>query len=195
MFRCCKSYDWCSFLADCGWIYCDSTPFDETASDYRCPQCNAPKRRFVGYDAETGKVGPWCCSYGIFLYVLRNGSLGTRKHIQSVNTVVFWVVSQWLYQLPTCLYLQASAGIVLQLALWLSCYEHVCLSKHSSRWLLSHGAKSHLDSFVIRYHTTLASFFHSHLVLLLIPGPKLMWEWSTSSCLLSCLCHAEVWDC
>ncbi|PNW74775.1 hypothetical protein CHLRE_12g510400v5 [Chlamydomonas reinhardtii] len=40
---------------DCGYIYCDSTPFDDTAANYRCPQCNAPKRRFVPYDAESGK--------------------------------------------------------------------------------------------------------------------------------------------
>lgn len=39
----------------CRWIYCETTPFEDTPSDYRCPQCNAPKRRFVGYDAETGK--------------------------------------------------------------------------------------------------------------------------------------------
>ncbi|KAG2452522.1 hypothetical protein HYH02_002760 [Chlamydomonas schloesseri] len=40
---------------DCGYIYCDSTPFDETPANYRCPQCNAPKRRFVAYDADSGK--------------------------------------------------------------------------------------------------------------------------------------------
>jgi rubredoxin len=40
---------------DCGWIYCETTAFDDMPADYRCPQCNAPKRRFVGYDAETGK--------------------------------------------------------------------------------------------------------------------------------------------
>lgn len=40
---------------DCGWVYCETLPFEETAADYRCPQCNAPKRRFVGYNAETGK--------------------------------------------------------------------------------------------------------------------------------------------
>ncbi len=39
----------------CSWIYCETTPFEETSADYRCPQCNAPKRRFVAYDAETGK--------------------------------------------------------------------------------------------------------------------------------------------
>ncbi len=41
---------------DCGWIYCDATPFEETPQNYRCPQCNAPKRRFVTYDADSGKV-------------------------------------------------------------------------------------------------------------------------------------------
>lgn len=41
---------------DCGWIYCEQTPFEDMPQDYRCPQCNAPKRRFVAYDAETGKV-------------------------------------------------------------------------------------------------------------------------------------------
>lgn len=41
---------------DCGWIYCETTPFEETPQDYRCIQCNAPKRRFVKYDAATGKV-------------------------------------------------------------------------------------------------------------------------------------------
>jgi rubredoxin len=41
---------------DCGWIYCETEPFEETASNYRCPQCNAPKRRFVPYDKDSGKV-------------------------------------------------------------------------------------------------------------------------------------------
>lgn len=40
---------------DCGYIYCDETPFNELPGDYRCPQCNAPKRRFVKFDPETGK--------------------------------------------------------------------------------------------------------------------------------------------
>ena len=38
-----------------GYIYCDATPFEELPADYRCEQCNAPKRRFVKYDPETGK--------------------------------------------------------------------------------------------------------------------------------------------
>lgn len=37
-------------------IYCDETPFEQLASDYRCPQCNAPKRRFSRFNVETGKV-------------------------------------------------------------------------------------------------------------------------------------------
>ena len=28
----------------------------ELDKDYECPQCAAPKSRFAGYDAETGKV-------------------------------------------------------------------------------------------------------------------------------------------
>lgn len=39
------------------WIYCETTPFEDTPADYRCIQCNAPKRRFVPYDVETGKKG------------------------------------------------------------------------------------------------------------------------------------------
>ena len=31
------------------------TPFQELPGDYLCPQCRAPKRRFVGYDPITGK--------------------------------------------------------------------------------------------------------------------------------------------
>ncbi|KAI8109368.1 hypothetical protein M9434_000652 [Picochlorum sp. BPE23] len=41
---------------DCGYIYCDETPFNELPGDYRCPQCNAPKRRFVKFNADTGKT-------------------------------------------------------------------------------------------------------------------------------------------
>lgn len=40
---------------DCGYVYCDATPFEELPEFYRCPQCKAPKRRFVGYDVKTGK--------------------------------------------------------------------------------------------------------------------------------------------
>ncbi|EFN51196.1 hypothetical protein CHLNCDRAFT_141372 [Chlorella variabilis] len=41
---------------DCGYIYCDETPFEATPTDYRCPQCNAPKRRFARFNVETGKI-------------------------------------------------------------------------------------------------------------------------------------------
>lgn len=41
---------------DCGYIYCDPTPFEEVDPDYRCPQCKAPKKRFAKFDAETGKT-------------------------------------------------------------------------------------------------------------------------------------------
>lgn len=40
---------------DCGYIYSDKTPFEQTDPDYQCPQCRAPKKRFAAYDAETGK--------------------------------------------------------------------------------------------------------------------------------------------
>ena len=41
---------------DCGFIYFLKTPFEETDPDYRCPQCQAPKKRFSKYDPETGKT-------------------------------------------------------------------------------------------------------------------------------------------
>jgi rubredoxin len=40
---------------DCGWVYCDKVPFAELPTTYICPQCIAPKRRFVAYDAVSGK--------------------------------------------------------------------------------------------------------------------------------------------
>eukprot|EP00877_Chromochloris_zofingiensis_P006388 jgi/Chrzof1/2001/Cz10g29090.t1 len=57
---------------DCGWIYCEDTPFAEAPSGFRCPQCNAPKRRFVTYNADTGKasgfaegaLGTWATVFG-----------------------------------------------------------------------------------------------------------------------------------
>jgi hypothetical protein len=36
-------------------VQCRSTPFDEVASDFRCPQCKATKKRFARYDADSGK--------------------------------------------------------------------------------------------------------------------------------------------
>jgi rubredoxin len=41
---------------DCGYIYSDETPFDAMPASYVCPQCNAPKRRFAAFDADTGKI-------------------------------------------------------------------------------------------------------------------------------------------
>lgn len=41
---------------DCGYIYADATPFNELSSDYTCPQCNAPPRRFSRFDVNTGKM-------------------------------------------------------------------------------------------------------------------------------------------
>lgn len=41
---------------DCGYIYCAQAPFESLNADYRCPQCNAPRKRFARYDSETGKV-------------------------------------------------------------------------------------------------------------------------------------------
>lgn len=31
-------------------------PFEKVSESYRCPQCLAPKRRFVPYDVRSGKV-------------------------------------------------------------------------------------------------------------------------------------------
>ena len=41
---------------DCGYIYTLKTPFEEQPSDYVCPQCKAPPKRFAKYDAENDKV-------------------------------------------------------------------------------------------------------------------------------------------
>ena len=43
---------------DCGYIYANKVPFAELGTSYVCPQCNAPKKRFAKYDADTGKVSP-----------------------------------------------------------------------------------------------------------------------------------------
>lgn len=41
---------------DPGCLMLSRKPFDDQSQDYRCPQCQAPKKRFAPYDAETGKV-------------------------------------------------------------------------------------------------------------------------------------------
>ncbi|XP_039123853.1 uncharacterized protein LOC120260439 [Dioscorea cayenensis subsp. rotundata] len=40
---------------DCGFIYTLQKSFDEQPDSYVCPQCSAPKKRFVEYDVNTGK--------------------------------------------------------------------------------------------------------------------------------------------
>ena len=41
---------------DCGWVYSQAKTFDEQPTDYLCPQCAAPKKRFARYDAEKDEV-------------------------------------------------------------------------------------------------------------------------------------------
>eukprot|EP00197_Chlamydomonas_leiostraca_P013639 CAMPEP_0202860668 /NCGR_PEP_ID=MMETSP1391-20130828/2301_1 /ASSEMBLY_ACC=CAM_ASM_000867 /TAXON_ID=1034604 /ORGANISM="Chlamydomonas leiostraca, Strain SAG 11-49" /LENGTH=260 /DNA_ID=CAMNT_0049539887 /DNA_START=23 /DNA_END=805 /DNA_ORIENTATION=- len=41
---------------DCGYVYTDSIPFEDRPDNYRCPQCQAPKRRFVDYDVRSGQA-------------------------------------------------------------------------------------------------------------------------------------------
>eukprot|EP00245_Coleochaete_scutata_P006137 TRINITY_DN20306_c0_g1_i1.p3 TRINITY_DN20306_c0_g1~~TRINITY_DN20306_c0_g1_i1.p3 ORF type:complete len:179 (+),score=18.79 TRINITY_DN20306_c0_g1_i1:117-653(+) len=40
---------------DCGYIYNERKSFDSLTSDYSCPVCAAPKRRFKTYDAPVSK--------------------------------------------------------------------------------------------------------------------------------------------
>lgn len=42
---------------DCGYIYDGSTAFDKLPNNYKCPVCNAPKRRFKSYSGS-GKNDP-----------------------------------------------------------------------------------------------------------------------------------------
>ncbi|KAF5840675.1 hypothetical protein DUNSADRAFT_15918 [Dunaliella salina] len=41
---------------DCGYVYAETTPFEQLPDRYRCPQCQAPKRRFVPYDVKSNKA-------------------------------------------------------------------------------------------------------------------------------------------
>jgi rubredoxin len=41
---------------DCGWIYCEKTPFDKQTREFACPQCKAPKKRFARFDAKSNKI-------------------------------------------------------------------------------------------------------------------------------------------
>ncbi|CAG9467492.1 unnamed protein product [Pedinophyceae sp. YPF-701] len=72
---------------DCGYIYCDKTPFDELDLDYRCPQCLAPKRRFAGFDPETGKKDT---SAQLFAQV---GTVATVVVGLGAIAVLFWLAS------------------------------------------------------------------------------------------------------
>jgi len=40
---------------DCGYIYNERKPFESLSSDYSCPVCSAPKRRFKVYDAPVSR--------------------------------------------------------------------------------------------------------------------------------------------
>eukprot|EP00879_Flechtneria_rotunda_P001419 GHRR01001572.1.p1 GENE.GHRR01001572.1~~GHRR01001572.1.p1 ORF type:complete len:131 (+),score=55.12 GHRR01001572.1:176-568(+) len=42
---------------DCGWIYDGREPFDKLPNSYRCPVCNAPKRRFRQTEASGKRSG------------------------------------------------------------------------------------------------------------------------------------------
>ncbi|KAK9144183.1 hypothetical protein Sjap_004086 [Stephania japonica] len=53
---------------DCGFIYTLQKPFEEQPENYVCPQCQAPKKRFAGYDVNTGKaVGGTLPPIGVIL--------------------------------------------------------------------------------------------------------------------------------
>jgi len=41
---------------DCGYVYADEKPFEEVEEDYNCPQCSAPKARFMLANASVGEV-------------------------------------------------------------------------------------------------------------------------------------------
>merc|ERR1719335_1309219 len=61
---------------DCGWIYCDKTPFPQQPNDFVCPQCNAPKKRFAKFDVASGKIyGPEGAQIGTIFTVV-GGLLG-----------------------------------------------------------------------------------------------------------------------
>merc|ERR1712146_73731 len=41
---------------DCGWVYCEKIPFAEKSKEFVCPQCNAPRKRFAQFNAESGQI-------------------------------------------------------------------------------------------------------------------------------------------
>ena len=54
------------------------TPFEDVSDKYRCPQCNAPKRRFINYDAKSGKV---CAAEGLVCSVHLCTSLHSHTRV------------------------------------------------------------------------------------------------------------------
>lgn len=65
---------------DCGFIYTLQKPFGEQPDSYVCPQCRAPKRRFVRYDANSGKpigggLPPIGVIFGLVLGIAGVGAL------------------------------------------------------------------------------------------------------------------------
>jgi rubredoxin len=41
---------------DCGYVYDQSTPFEDVSEEYNCPQCAAPKTRFMLANASVGEM-------------------------------------------------------------------------------------------------------------------------------------------
>merc|ERR1712224_568967 len=68
---------------DCGWIYCEGTPFAQQPNDFVCPQCNASKKRFARFDAATGKIyGAEGAQVGTFFTVIGGlAGLGVLAYI------------------------------------------------------------------------------------------------------------------
>ncbi|CAH9058614.1 unnamed protein product [Cuscuta epithymum] len=63
---------------DCGYIYTMQKPFEEQPEAYTCPQCRAPKKRFVRYDVNTGKpIGGGLPPIGVIIGLLAGiGGIG-----------------------------------------------------------------------------------------------------------------------
>jgi rubredoxin len=41
---------------DCGYVYDQETPFEDVPEEYNCPQCSAPKSRFIVANASVGDM-------------------------------------------------------------------------------------------------------------------------------------------
>ncbi|KAG1675863.1 hypothetical protein FOA52_001520 [Chlamydomonas sp. UWO 241] len=72
---------------DCGWVYCEKEPFEETSPGYRCPQCQAPKRRFVLYDVDSGKGQGFAEGTVATIATLVGGLVGIAVLAYLANTV------------------------------------------------------------------------------------------------------------